>query len=211
MDTLNYLKTKYSIFPDNPNPHVLNHFGRKGKLLELFKDLNFEVGVEVGTDTGRYAKDICERIPNMRLYCIDPYLPYTEADVVKDEEISERLYKEAVARLKSYNCEVVRKTSMEAVKDFKDNSLDFVFIDGNHEFKYVYEDIIQWTKKVKPGGIVYGHDYVENVDRKYGVVEAVNRYVFENNINPWFILHIPSHAVRRSRGNFVDCWMFIKL
>jgi predicted O-methyltransferase YrrM len=64
---------------------------------------------------------------------------------------------------------------MEAVKDFKDESLDFVFIDGNHQYSYVLEDITEWSKKVRSGGIVSGHDYFEFLDN--GVIRAVNEYV----------------------------------
>jgi len=210
MDTLNYLKTRYGFSIDGQNPIILNHFSRKGKIIELFNELNFRRGVEVGTDTGRYAKDLCEGLANLKLTTIDPFLPYTEGDEIKDEQRSEAIYLEAVERLKNFNCEVVRKTSMEAIKDFEDNSLDFVFIDGNHEYEYVLEDITEWSRKVKVGGIVYGHDYTENKNRKYGVIEAVNKYVSDNNINPWFVLHTPSHNKPIKRGNFVDCWLFIK-
>jgi len=51
---------------------------------------------------------------------------------------------------------------MEAVEDFKDESLDFVYIDGHHGFRYVAEDLCEWTQKVKKGGIVSGHDYALN-------------------------------------------------
>jgi glycosyltransferase involved in cell wall biosynthesis len=49
---------------------------------------------------------------------------------------------------------------MQAVTDFADESLDFVYIDGNHQLKYVVEDIVEWTKKIKKGGIIAGHDYI---------------------------------------------------
>ncbi len=49
---------------------------------------------------------------------------------------------------------------MDALEDFEDNSLDFVYIDGDHNFKHISEDIYEWTKKVRSGGIVSGHDYL---------------------------------------------------
>jgi hypothetical protein len=38
---------------------------------------------------------------------------------------------------------------MDALNDFEDDSLDFVYIDGNHEFPYVAEDLFHWSKKVR--------------------------------------------------------------
>ena len=68
---------------------------------------------------------------------------------------------------------------MDAVKMFKDRSLDFVFIDANHAFDYVMQDLIEWTKKVRIGGIVSGDDYYpfKKGDQSFaGVVEAVDSY-----------------------------------
>lgn len=202
MKTLEYLKNKYNLSFDALMPIVLYGFGRRVELGQLFKNLDFNVGVEIGTDTGRWAKDICEQVPQLKLYCIDPWVAYTEGNEFKDQVRIDEIYQEVKERLKYFNCEIIRKTSIEAVNDFEPNSLDFVFIDGNHEFEYVLEDITAWTKIVRVGGIIVGHDYREDKNRNYGVVEAVQKYITENQINPWFVLH--------KGGNLVDCWMFIK-
>jgi hypothetical protein len=57
----------------------------------------------------------------------------------------------------------VRKLSTVAFKDFADDSLDALYIDGNHEYKNVCKDIAYWYPKVKMGGIISGHDYYENI------------------------------------------------
>ena len=49
--------------------------------------------------------------------------------------------------------------SIEASGKFKDNSIDFVFIDANHMYSYVKSDILAWLPKVKKGGVIAGHDY----------------------------------------------------
>lgn len=180
---------------------IILKISRKVGLIDLFKEKGFKVGVEVGTDRGGYARDICSRYPELKLYTIDPWLPYNEGDEVKTKEDMRLFEWEARNRLAPYNCKIIKKTSMEAVKDFKPNSIDFVFIDGSHEYEYVYEDIVEWTKIVRTGGIVCGHDYVENENRKYGVIEAVNQYVEENKIDPLYIL---------MKGDFVPCFLFYK-
>lgn len=184
---------------------------RRTGLIDLFKEKGFKVGVEIGTDRGGYAQDICKRAPEIKLHTFDPWFPYTEGDVVKDEVRMQEIEKEARGVLSAYpNCVVEKATSMEAVKSFEDNSIDFVFIDGNHEYEYVYEDVVEWTKRVRPGGIVSGHDYVESEERKYGVVEAVNQYVAEQGIEPLYILRKDKPARMTKRGAFAPCWMFYK-
>jgi hypothetical protein len=56
-------------------------------------------------------------------------------------------------------------TSAEAVKQFQDKSVDFVYIDGNHDYKYAEEDIRLWYPKVKEGGFLCGDD-VYSFDEK---------------------------------------------
>ena len=183
------------------NTQILNISRRVG-LIDFFKEKGFKVGVEIGTDHGGYAKDICERYPEVKLYTIDPWKAYVEGDEDKDQAEVDQIYEEAKQTLAPYkNCEIIRKTSMEAVKDFKPNSVDFVFIDGNHEYDYVLEDIVEWSNIVKLGGIICGHDYKKDDKRKYGVIEAVELYVKLNHIDPLYILR---------KGSFVDCWMFFK-
>ncbi|KKW09897.1 MAG: hypothetical protein UY48_C0051G0014 [Candidatus Gottesmanbacteria bacterium GW2011_GWB1_49_7] len=204
---LNYLQRMYhGNLPFAGNGQVvLRHFGRKHGILKMFNDLDFKVGVEVGTERGIYAHRICEKCPNLKLYCVDPWLAYSEAGLVYTQEDFDSRYEEARARLKDFNCEIIKEKSMDALSKFEDDSLDFAFIDGDHHYEHVLEDIRGWYKKVKPGRVLYGHDFVERDD--FGVVKAVRGFVKENNIPPLFICHVPF----KSNGvGFVDCWMLLK-
>ena len=66
---------------------------------------------------------------------------------------------------------------MDAVKDFADRSLDFVYIDANHEPQFVEEDIREWSKKVKVGGIVSGHDYALRL------AKVVDEYIKDHDLD----------------------------
>jgi predicted O-methyltransferase YrrM len=88
---------------------------------------------------------------------------------------------------------------MDAVKDFADGSLDFVYIDGHHGFKYVAEDIWEWHKKVRKGGIVAGHDYFTlNKDPRHPycnhVKEVVDAYVLAFKIDDLEIMSDSFHS-----------------
>jgi hypothetical protein len=184
-------------------PITLEHFGRRTALIDLFRDLNFKVGVEIGTDHGDYARNLCAGIPDLKLYCIDPWVAYTEGNDVKSQQDVEVIYQHAQKKLEPFNCHIIRETSMDALKYFTPNSMDFVFIDGNHEYDHVLEDITAWEKIVRPGGIICGHDYKVDPVNKYGVIEAVQKYTTDNRIWPWFILS--------AGGRLVDCWMWRKI
>ena len=142
----------------------------------------------------------------MRLYCIDPweaYTDYVEQHTTEGQAELNDFYKIAKERLQNYNCSFIRKRSMDALEDFEDNSLDFVFIDGNHTFEYVVNDIAEWTKKVRVGGIISGHDYWNSSDGGYTVKgltetekfklcqvkDVVNAWTKANQIKPWFVLN----------------------
>lgn len=183
-------------------PIVINHFSRRNQFIKMLAERGVKVGVEIGTDHGQYAEQICAGVPGLKLTCVDPWTPYTEGKEVHDQENIDQIYKEAQDRLTKYDTKFMKMTSMEAVRFIPDNSLDFVFIDGNHSYSYVKEDITEWTKKVKPGGIVAGHDYKVDPENDYGVIEAVGEYVKENNISPLFEF--------RGGGRLVPCWMFFK-
>ena len=67
----------------------------------------------------------------------------------------------AAMQLLSYTTTVLlRMTSLEACVKFRDDSLDFVYIDGDHGFEMCYQDIVAWWYKVRKGGILAGHDFL---------------------------------------------------
>ncbi|MFH1563852.1 MAG: class I SAM-dependent methyltransferase [Nitrospirota bacterium] len=205
-DTLKFIQNRYRINFDQELPIKLNA-DRFKELPKLFRKLGFKIGAEIGVATGRYSKVLCQYIQGLKLYCVDPWIPYdgyVESNYVAGEETLNTLYEKSKERLAPYNCEFIRALSMDAVKNFKDNSLDFVFIDANHSFEYVIEDIAHWGKKVRVGGIVSGHDfwnsgetptrhlYIKNPTavekmRLCQVKDAVLAWTKANDIKPWFV------------------------
>jgi hypothetical protein len=65
------------------------------------------------------------------------------------------------------------------------DELDFVYIDGNHCFDFVMQDLIEWNKKVRKGGVISGHDYYRF--KGAGVVNAVDAYTVAHQIHEWFL------------------------
>lgn len=171
-------------------------------LAKYFNEKGFKIGAEIGVADGRYSEILCQEIPDLKLYCIDVWLPYEGS--WRGENYQNGAYQKAKERLSKYNTTIIKGPSVKASLDFDDNSLDFVFIDGSHRFDYVMIDIILWARKVKLGGIISGHDYCFFKDS--GVVEAVNIYTQVHQIE--------LNIISRNKNDFKDdrqpCWWFVK-
>lgn len=169
-------------------PHQIPDCGRLD-LAGLFVHLGFKTGVEVGIYKGHLTAWFAKA--GLDITGVDPFLIY-EDNAAGSQRRQESLYREAQHNIAAYpNARIIRKSSMEGVKDFADRSLDFVYIDANHGFKYVAEDLWEWSKKVKSGGIISGHDFthIERPDPYCWHVQwAVSGYVKAMKIGPWYLL-----------------------
>jgi len=183
-ETLKYIKDKYGV--DVEQPIVRIDIDRFRGFTTLLRELDIRTGAEIGVLKGQYSKWLCAKIRKLKLYLVDPYVAYDEYSEQRTQEDLSSNEAEARIRMEKFNVEFVKKWSMDAVKDFEDESLDFVFIDANHDYKWVKEDIEEWSKKVKKGGIVSGHDYSPYHFK--GVVRAVDEWVKKEKISPLFLI-----------------------
>lgn len=210
--TLEYLKTKYNLNFDQPLPIEIAGVGRLD-LIRWIRELDFKVGAEIGVDRGNFSKQILDLNPQLKLYGIDPWLKYDDYREYIDQADLDSVYEQMQARLqneiKTKDFVPIRKKSMDALTDFADESLDFVYIDANHEGNYPYEDIAGWAKKVKKGGIIAGHDYVRVKVLHFTIKDALDKYTEENEIKPWFVLGSYAHKPREIRDR-TRSWMFVK-
>lgn len=152
-------------------------------LAKVFAALNFKTGAEIGVRAGDYTELLCLNIPTLeKLLAVDPWDVVVEdpTSAIYGKDAQQHYYEKAKNRLEKYpQVEIVRKLSYEAVRDIPPNSIDFVYIDGAHTFDYVMLDLIEWTKRVKVGGIVSGDDYY--IMRRGNVMGAVNAYCEAHN------------------------------
>jgi predicted O-methyltransferase YrrM len=115
-------------------------------------------------------------------YLVDPWVhqaSYADVANVPDKKHDEFMA-EALKRTAKFGAKVhaLRKFSFDAVADFDDCSLDFVYVDAVHDYEGALRDIVDWWPKLKPGGVIAGHDYLDqiNVAGVFGVHTAVNRF-----------------------------------
>lgn len=160
---------------------------------ELYSDMvNIAINnshfVEVGTWKGESAVYMAVEILNsnkhIKFDCVDVFINNVNFNLNFDISIykgDETIYNEYLSNIKKVNnqIETVRMLSYDAAKLYKNNSLDFVFIDASHDYENVKADILSWFPKVKQGGYIGGHDYN---DFHCGVVKAVTE-LFSNYHN----------------------------
>lgn len=192
MNTLSYIMDKFNLsYTDRTMmPLEIPNFGRD-QLGGLFKELGFKIGAEIGVCNGTYSKILLEAHPDLQLYGIDPFTVYKEYTDYRRKSTVDAYHAKAENDLAPYKDRYtfIKKFSTDAVKDFEDNSLDFVYIDANHEFTYVADDIHLWSRKVRPGGIIAGHDYFKHRGPSLcHVYQVVNGYTSAYRIKPWFVL-----------------------
>jgi predicted O-methyltransferase YrrM len=154
-------------------------------LAGLCHALGYRTGAEIGVQGGLYSLALCRAMPGLSLLAVDPYDDYGEDEWVIGVERNQAHYAAAQKRLAPYDVTFVVQKSHDAVREIPDKSIDFVYIDGNHLFDFCMRDLIEWSRRVKPGGIVAVHDFFEW--DQGGVVEAVMAYTRAHQITDWFV------------------------
>jgi len=135
--------------------------------LELFNEIksNFDAGfgVEVGTFKAEFSKFILDNW-NGTLYMVDVWRPLGDEylDSSNHGNYQNQIYSNAMENLQGFEDRgiMIRANSQKASEIFQDESLDFVYIDANHAYDFVVDDINYWYSKVKKGGYLWGHDYI---------------------------------------------------
>ncbi|OGH18434.1 MAG: hypothetical protein A2868_00600 [Candidatus Levybacteria bacterium RIFCSPHIGHO2_01_FULL_40_15b] len=92
---------------------------------------------------------------------------------------------------------------MNAVKRFKDGSLDFVYINTFGDSKDAFDDISEWSKKVRKGGIVAGYNYGNKLlwgGQRLGLKKVVDKWVNNNKIRPLIVFD----------NNDISTWFYVK-
>lgn len=167
-------------------------------IFQQIKDKENPVGIEIGVDEGATSWYFLTHHPTLRLYGIDPYQAYqdwypggylSDSSVNRAKRIMEQRLAPYTSRWTHY-----RMTSDQAVEKFADESCDFIFIDGLHEYDQVLKDCKNYYPKIKKGGVFAGHDY--------GVIEGVRRAVNE------FAVSVGRNELAHFQDS--DAWFWIK-
>ena len=163
-----------------------NWFNYKNFYKKISKEKNFQVFIELGSWKGhstRYLGKLLKK-RNVIIYAIDLF-----EDTYKNYNDIEKKYLDKIFEYNTRglnNIKSIKSISWEAAVKFNDASVDFVFIDADHEYESVKKDIAAWLPKVKKGGIISGHDYFNPCGVKQAVDEIFNNSV-EFYDKCWFV------------------------
>lgn len=160
------------------------------------------VGAEIGVAEGTFSAAILEAAEPSELHLIDPW---SHLETGQDPLLG-RGHLESVDRAKGGafappaanpqgdeafaavaarfegddRVRLHRQFSYKAAVGFAEGLFDFVYIDGDHHYEFVLRDLEDYAARLKPGGLLFGHDYFEDDFARrehYGVIEAVNAFV----------------------------------
>lgn len=187
---IKYLRTYILFFLNQP-------IKNRKDLPFLLRILNLSgEGAEIGVSSGAFSKILFDNSKLSKLYLVDPWINqdkeiYNDETNVDQEGFDERY--QLVTRLfkgEGDRCRILRMTSEEAANEIEDDSLDFIYIDANHSYEAVSQDISLWWPKVKNGGVFSGHDYTNGGPYNFGVKRAVDEFISKHDEKVFIIKHV---------------------
>jgi hypothetical protein len=155
---------------------------------------------EIGVACGGFARQVLEHWKGVLYHMVDLWEPQA-ADVYREktEGIDYNSYYQECLNITASNS-IVRMhkgNSVNLAREFQDGSMDCVYIDANHAFAHVWDDMEAWWPKVKLGGVFSGHDYGNDINFPHycQVKAAVDKWATEHRLTftysrcgSWWIL-----------------------
>jgi GR25 family glycosyltransferase involved in LPS biosynthesis len=157
------------------------------ELVDLLKRFNITgPSVELGVAEGLFSRDLLAAGIEF-LYMIDNWghIPGIKGDGNFPQAWHDKNYQDSLNRIGPYatRCSHMKLMTVDASREFSDNSFALVYHDADHSYGGVKADTAAWWPKIKPGGIMAFHDYF---NKEYGVRKAVEEFAADLPIN--FIL-----------------------
>jgi len=161
-------------------------------------------GAEIGVLHGEYSLEILRHWKGHTLHLVDAWSNTIEdyADPISEIDL-EQVYQKMLENIEPYRdrVKIHRLLSNVAASRFSDNSLDFVYIDADHCYERVKEDIAIWSEKVRSGGVLCGHDFLTNDNPRQlvGVERAVKEFCEERGVEELLLTQcsFPSWLIRK--------------
>ena len=181
-----FLINKYAQFNSNNRTAILDLISA----LSTNKQIS---GAEVGVYEGYYSNIMINRFKKnkiylKKLYLIDPWIINQNYKHSNREFLIENLYMQKAYNKvintfnKNNRIEILKLSSFDAALKIDNSTLDFVYIDADHSYESVSQDLEIWFDKLKPNGILFGDDYFSKSPIPYGVAKAVNEFAFKKKL-----------------------------
>lgn len=139
-----------------------------------------ELGSWTGKSTAYCVVELLNQNKNGKFYCVDTWCGGTEhqnLDIIKQEKLYE-VFKDNVNPIID-KIDIIKSISWEFADKFKDNSVDFCYVDAGHDYSSVIKDLTAWWPKIKNGSYFAGDDYTKGFP---GVQSAIKDFFTPLNI-----------------------------
>jgi hypothetical protein len=145
---------------------------------ELLESRGYTIAVEVGVQEGKFSDIVLSKWSGT-LYMVDRWC---HAEGYKDiSNVSDDQHSACMAAAFEVSVRhggrgyLLKETSAEAAERFDDAAVDAVYLDADHSKAGVLADLKLWMPKVRPGGVIAGHDYLDGdlPEGDFGVRSAV--------------------------------------
>lgn len=198
---------RLSDLPNGKPPVTVPGLNREG-LYQMFSAEGFTKGAEIGVEFGENASLMFHTIPGLEMILVDPWADYPLSSYNYGQSLSEQMEGRTRRRLRRREVTYHKMLSEQAAPLVPDLSLDFVYIDGDHNYDMCMLDVILWQRKVRIGGVVSGHDYFENTRRRRVVQckAVIDDYTRAHGIDRWWI----TDSDGAERGSKYSSWFWIK-
>lgn len=165
--------------------------------------------VEIGVAEGNFSLDMLKwnigdgesapvRAALKRLYLVDRWksVPEQKGDASMPQEWHETNLKQVRQKIKPFadRAVILRGDSVSEADEVEDGTLTLVYVDGDHSYEGCFADCRAWAPKVKPGGFMAFHDYL---NENYGVGQAVRDFCGKN-----FKIHVLEEDKPEDAGCF---------
>lgn len=143
---------------------------RNALWVELLKYIECETFCEVGVFEGNFSKLIMQNKPSIeKYYMLDPWknLSNWNKPANRSDEVFSQIYQTAINNTNDFSNKriILRDECKNICNEIPDESLDVVYIDGDHTLRGITIDLHMMLPKVKPGGIISGDDLAKNIFR----------------------------------------------
>lgn len=163
-------------------------FGHRAFLLKLLPVGS--VGAEIGVYQGRFSEQILQVVRPRELHLVDPW-KHEEGEVYRQalfggrakggqaaiDACLERVRSKFARDIKAARIVIHRGFSGDVVSRFPDGYFDWIYIDGNHLYDFVMQDLELAFRKIRAGGVICGDDYMDGGWWEGGVRKAVDEFI----------------------------------
>lgn len=144
-----------------------------------------ETGVFLGSDIITFGLHCKKRKIYPLIFAVDNFLSENISEASKNYVGVHSDFRGAFEKnLKNWGLngmvQVIESDSIKAAEQFKDESIDFLFLDSCHEYTFVLNELLQWLPKMKKNSIIAGHDYPSDGIRR-AVAEVLGEVTTTSN------------------------------